>query len=161
MKPTRTGPRPGARDDVERLLAFLHERDAACPLCGYNLRNLTRPECPECHQDLSLTVGIDRPRFGWFLITIAPSIFSGIAALILTSILLNALVFFGGGGPIPAQPLIAVTFCWISGSGALLLARRRLAFIRLAQQVQRLTAILTWAVHVGMFFLLLLSSMLF
>ena len=38
------------------LLDFVRDRDAACPRCGYNLRNLTLPRCPECRHDLVLAV---------------------------------------------------------------------------------------------------------
>ncbi len=66
--------------DTVRLVEFLQDRDAPCPLCGYNLRNLTGDVCPECGQKLLLTVGVHHMRFGWFLATVTPSLFSGIAA---------------------------------------------------------------------------------
>ena len=70
-------------DEVALLLTFLRERDASCPLCGYNLRNLVRPQCPECQEDLILAVGVRKLRFGLFLATITPGLFSGIAAPLL------------------------------------------------------------------------------
>mgnify|MGYP003397905371 CR=1 FL=1 len=39
------------------LVDFLSDHDAPCPVCGYNLKALTRPVCPECKHDLVLTVG--------------------------------------------------------------------------------------------------------
>ncbi len=39
------------------LLDFVRDRDVACPRCGYNVRNLTKPVCPECEEPLVLKVG--------------------------------------------------------------------------------------------------------
>src|ERR1043165_104303 len=46
-------------DDVESptsdaLRTFLAERDVPCPKCGYNLRGLSGPTCPECNTLLAL-----------------------------------------------------------------------------------------------------------
>src|SRR5262245_7579202 len=67
----------------EMLIDFLREHDAACPLCGYNVRALTRPICPECKQELTLTVGMEKGRLGmgWLFAAVAPGFFSGIAAM--------------------------------------------------------------------------------
>ncbi len=64
----------------EMLLECLRDHDAACPVCGYNVRSLTRPICPECRQELVLTVGVLRLRLRWLLAAVAPGFFSGIAA---------------------------------------------------------------------------------
>lgn len=53
--------------DLASLRAFLAERDAACPSCGYNLRGLPSPACPECNQALRLQVGLVEPRLGHFI----------------------------------------------------------------------------------------------
>lgn len=39
------------------LRAFLTDHDWPCPSCGYNLRNLAGPTCPECGTGLELSVG--------------------------------------------------------------------------------------------------------
>ncbi len=44
--------------DGELLIAYLSQRDVPCPACGYNLRQLQRPSCPECGRDLLLSVGV-------------------------------------------------------------------------------------------------------
>lgn len=44
------------------LLEFLLERDAPCPQCGYNLRNLTSDTCPECGEKLQLRVNLVEPK---------------------------------------------------------------------------------------------------
>ena len=50
------------------LLQFLAERDARCPDCHYNLRDLTHDRCPECGQVLRLELAMARPRMGWFIV---------------------------------------------------------------------------------------------
>lgn len=117
------------QDDVARLLStFLHGRDVPCPLCGYNLRDLTRPECPECRHELQLTVGVTRPRFMWFLLAVAPCAFAGIAAgLLLIPMILQPMM---GGGP-PERMVFALdALGWLSALGGLVLVRYRFAFLR-------------------------------
>src|SRR5687767_15104169 len=77
----------------EMLLDFLREHDAPCPVCGYNLKALTRPICPECGQDLVLAVGAARLRLGWLFAAVAPGFFSGIAAVFLLVPIVARLVF--------------------------------------------------------------------
>ena len=74
-------------DETGLLLQFLHNRDASCPRCGYNLRNLTRPVCPECEQPLSLRVDMLRLPLAWLVITLTPSIFSGICGVMLFAVM--------------------------------------------------------------------------
>jgi hypothetical protein len=40
------------------LLEYLKRFDAECPLCHYNLRNLTESRCPECGKAIEVTVGL-------------------------------------------------------------------------------------------------------
>ena len=44
--------------DTDVLRRFLHNRDAPCPRCGYNLRNLEGARCPECGDELVLRVNL-------------------------------------------------------------------------------------------------------
>ncbi len=153
-QPPRGGRDPA--DEVPLLLTFLRERDAACPLCGYNLRNLVRPQCPECRQDLVLSVGIKDLRLGWLVATIAPGIFSGIAAvLLMIPIILVPLL--AGDGSAPWFAVGADLFGWLSGLVAVILLKYRLAFLRLPRDVQRTWAIVAWAIHLAAFFLLVVS----
>ena len=47
-----------ARDDEHAFLWYVRDRDAACPLCGYNVRGLNTNRCPECGRELRLTLGL-------------------------------------------------------------------------------------------------------
>lgn len=51
-------------DDDVLLKAWLRERSAPCPRCGYNLRGLCRGVCPECGAQLRLTV-VAKRRWPW------------------------------------------------------------------------------------------------
>ena len=135
-------------DDVGLLLAFLGERDVGCPLCGYNLRNLTSPQCPECRKDLALSVDVKGLSFLWLLATITPGLFSGIAA----GLLLIPMTFatFTGNSP-PWQVHMVEAFGWLSSLAALVLIKYRFAFLRQPQGVQRAWAAVAWAVHLGAF----------
>ena len=126
------------------LLDFLREHDAACPVCGYNLRALTRPVCPECRQELVLTVGVRRLGLAWLFVVIAPGFFSGIAAcLVLIPTL--AILFEDG---ILLLPLVGgVLFGWCSGVFAIIVAVRRHRFISQSRTRQRWFALLIWLIH--------------
>lgn len=51
---------PGASDEL--LTQYLAQRDAACWGCGYNLRGVQGPSCPECGRTLELA--LSRPGTG-------------------------------------------------------------------------------------------------
>ncbi len=132
------------------LLDFLREHDANCPVCGYNLRALTRPICPECNQELVLTVGVRRLGLGLLFVALAPGFFSGIAACFLC--IPTVAIFFEDGAFIP--PFVgAVLFGWLSGLFAIILAvgavrgRGRIRFIAQSRNRQRWFALLIWLIH--------------
>jgi hypothetical protein len=132
-------------DEVAHLLDYLRERDVPCPVCGYNLRNLTRPVCPECRHDVVLTVGVLQPRLGWLFVAIAPAAFSGIAAgLLMVPIAFSILVW----QEYPPWPFAAAeAFGWLSAAGGLVLVRRRNVFLRQPAAVQGGWAVGVWIVH--------------
>lgn len=49
--------------------AYLADRDAPCPVCGYNMRGLATSTCPECGRRIELRLRRRRPslakRFVW------------------------------------------------------------------------------------------------
>src|SRR5262249_30595996 len=126
------GPAKGAE---EMLLEFLREHEAACPLCGYNLKALTRPVCPECGQELVLTVGAARVRLGWLMAAVAPGFFSGIAAFFLLVPILGRMLL--GDGRKSATLIGVDLFGWSSGVFAILLVVRRQRFLARSRAAQR------------------------
>ncbi len=48
----------------EFLRNYLRGRDVACPGCGYNVRDLVGARCPECGQELVMSVRLSEPRQG-------------------------------------------------------------------------------------------------
>lgn len=141
-----------ADDRTRRLLKFLREHDADCPLCGYNLRGLTEPRCPECRHELVLGVGVRKVHVVWLTITLAPCFFSGIAAVLL----LMPIVWEGG-----APPVILVTdaFGFVSGAGAVVLVIHRRRFMGLKLARQMLWAGIVWAVHFAAFLMLVVAAL--
>lgn len=110
------------------LRGFLAQRDVACPGCGYNLRGLTDPRCPECHQALSLQVGLVEPRLRAYLgavIGLACGVgFSGLLLVYVAITLLRRL----GGAPIGELLLFAGVPFVVEGLCLLLLLRSRVWF---------------------------------
>lgn len=139
-------------DEKDHLLAFLRDRDAECPNCSYNLRDLTKPICPECKEDLVLEVGSRIYPIRWLLITVAPGIFTGITAGVM--MVLVALIGLPPN-PIPLNAIITAIFFALSTvtSIAIIFMHRR--FIRQPQPRQVLWAIGNWVIHLTAFFLFL------
>lgn len=48
--------------DGNLLRAFLHDRDVACPQCGYNLRDQLSDRCPECGERIVLQLSLAEPK---------------------------------------------------------------------------------------------------
>ncbi len=128
------------------LVEFLESNDAPCPVCGYNVRRLTRPVCPECQHHLQLTVGASDVSLRWFLAMIAPGVFSGIAAVFLAiPIIVSPLA---GNGAAPGFIVATDAFGFVSGAAALIMMarRRRLVAMHVAAQQRLMAAV--WVVHV-------------
>lgn len=137
----------------EMLLEFLRDHDAACPVCGYNVRALTRPICPECRQELTLTVGAAQLRLGWLFVAVAPGFFSGIAAFFLLVPIVGQLFIARMMSP---GLIVLDLFGWCSGLLAIIIASRRIRFIAQPVERQRLWALIIWLVHIAAFVLLIL-----
>lgn len=136
---------PHATDEAW-LLAWLAGRDAPCPVCGYNLRDLPQAACPECNQTIRLTVGATRPPMGCFLLTAAPGVFSGIAAFLLAIPIIVVPLTEGGSAPWIIVGTDA--FGWISGILTIVLFRHRYAFMAMSMNTQRMCVALAWIVHI-------------
>jgi hypothetical protein len=132
-------------DATQLLLAFVRDRDVSCPRCAYNLRNLTRPICPECGETFTLRVGAERPVFGLLLLTMAPGIFSGIAAVIFG---LEMLVYPKAH---PPEMWFVYLFGALSGIFAGLLFAWRWRFMKQKQRRQTYWAVGVWAIHIAVF----------
>jgi hypothetical protein len=66
-------------EEETHLRDFLAHTDYPCPGCGYNLRGLPDPVCPECRQELELTVGLTEPHSGALFLAVG-SFFAGAGA---------------------------------------------------------------------------------
>lgn len=134
--------------NTDRLLDFLRDHDAPCPVCGYNLRNLTVPTCPECQHTLELTVGVTGLRIGLYIATLAPFMFSGMAGLALGSLIVTVAAAPGGAGTGPPPMLYLLTVIGLaSGTFAIALLVFRRRFLAFAPGTQRCWAVLAWTVH--------------
>ena len=158
VEPSMTTAAQPPADSDKLLFEFVRDRDAPCPRCGYNVRNLSTPTCPECREALSLSVGFRKPRFGWLLVTVTPGAFSGIAAALLLIPLMIS-VFLPGGPPWPLWGVDA--FGWLSGLAALVLVNYRYAFLRLPQAAQRVWAVMAWAIHIAALAVFIATLLLF
>ncbi len=155
---TTADPPPFDSDKV--LLEFVRDRDAPCPRCGYNLRNLSTPTCPECREALNLAVGFRKPRVAWLLATGIPGAFSGIAAALLLIPLVGSLLF-SASSPAPWPIWSVDAFGWLSGVSALVLVKYRYTFLRQPQAAQRVWAVMAWAIHIAAFAVFMAIAILF
>ena len=73
--------------DRDALRRHLTDHDAPCPNCAYSLRGLASDRCPECNQELRLTVGLAEPRIGLYLLALLPVLSgAGLCAVMLTCV---------------------------------------------------------------------------
>lgn len=126
----------------EQLHTFLKDRDALCPECRYNLRNLTTDRCPECGTPVTLTVG-HASEFSWlWLGFLIPFFLMSGTALSYISIHLVDGVPRGS-----ARFLVAYTYLWLIVTLPLLRTRlwfaartRRTRLVLLAASIAHLLA---------------------
>jgi hypothetical protein len=136
------------------LIEFLAERDAPCPRCGYNLRNLTQPACPECNADLMLKVGLQHPVVHWLLLTLAPSTFCALSMMVF--IVMS--VIHGIPGRFPLAAMLTIGFLIVSGLAGIALALGHRWFMRRREAMQKACAAITWLIHVAAFLAFALSA---
>jgi hypothetical protein len=146
-----------AKGADELLLQFLREYESPCPVCGYNLKALTKPICPECGQELKLAVGATRLRFGWLFAAVAPGFFSGIAAIfVLVPIVIITAI---GNVRLPLRIIAVDVFGWCSGVSAILLAANRQRFITQPLARQGWQALAIWLIHAAALALFIMAAM--
>ncbi len=148
------GPQPSS-DEHALLKSFLHERDALCPVCSYNLRNLTSGTCPECGQRVALRVGTPDLRLGVFVWALAPMLMvAGTGCFLLLVVIME--------GPPPGATFGVwglFTLAAVDVPLAGVLYRKRVSFFRRSRGRQMQAAALLWVLHV--IFMLVFSLNLF
>ena len=149
--------------DIDRmLLDFVRGRDIECPLCGYNLRDLTKTTCPECKHSLEMCVGVQRPPLVPFVLAIAPGIFGGLCAAVLAVIILvNFLVNGGQFVGVPLQIFVLDLLGWLSGLFTIGLIVTRHRFLKAPLPKQRALAAVIWIGNFLVLAILLLIVLVF
>lgn len=103
------------RRDADSLREFLAERDVPCPACGYSLRALESPACPECGLELELRVALTEPRqAAWATGLLGLGAWGGFHGLLLGYVCWM-LLFGGGWGP--EGPEVVLMVCSVLGAG--------------------------------------------
>lgn len=120
-------PAPEGADPL--LVSFLASRDVPCPACGYNLRGVRDPACPECREPLELALlGADRALGGWLLAIVVCALASG-ADLLAAALFAAQYLFWGGqfGAPVVRFTLAAIVALGVvcAASLSVLLRHRR------------------------------------
>jgi hypothetical protein len=153
--PPPSAPPTVRRSDDERamLLAFLADRDVHCPRCDYNLRSLSQPVCPECREELRLTVGVRKLQLHWLFITLAPGAFCMIAVGIF---IVMSLIH----GPPPPQLEIILLLLFLVASAAtgVAIAVWHRGFLRLENATQCFWALAVWGFHLAVFAYMVLHA---
>ena len=119
-------------------------RDRPCPVCGYNLRQLTGNVCPECGQPFKLQVGAVHVRFGLFLLFLAPMLMVGGLGLLFAVISIAE-----SPPPGTAWGFWAIMLAGLAeGPTVILLYRRRVVFQKRSILEQYVIAFLAWSAHI-------------
>lgn len=118
------------------LIEYLRDRDAGCPLCGYNLRGLLSDRCPECGREVRLSVLRAEPHLrAWVTAAVAMGASAGIGMFVLAVIIKE-------GWPPPRMFLLSISLCYFLASipvfAGLVFARGR--FLRLPKSSQSFLA---------------------
>lgn len=142
-----TEPQPSS-DEFALLKSFLLERDALCPVCNYNLRNLASGTCPECGQRVALRVGTPDLRLGVFVWALAPLLMMpGIGCFMLLVVIMEGTP---PGATWGLWGLFSLATVDLPLAGVLY--RKRVSFFRRSRARQVQAAILIWALHVILMF---------
>jgi hypothetical protein len=142
-----TDDRTGVESDEAFLIRYLAERDEPCPLCGYDLRALTSPRCPECGEALRAGVGLAQPQvMAWVALT-APLVASAGIALFM-------LLLYAGRGSLPSDyryPYLrwALVYFWgVAPPLGVFAVWRRRSILRVRESTKWFCAVIAWGVSV-------------
>ena len=128
-------------DDEDLVQAYLRERDVLCPLCGYNLRNLTSPRCPECGERVELHIKLAEPKTAAWLAGVL-GLSAGLGFSVLFLLLVMCL------SPLDLSFLAQAWPLWIGGAVESVLLvmwiRKAMWLRRRSASGRRLAAILCW-----------------
>ena len=126
------------------LLDFVAGRDCPCPVCQYNVRDLTAAVCPECGCALQLQVGTPTPRFGLILLLMGP-----LAAVAGIGMFFGIAFLFEGAPPPRVWGFHAI---WLTGCfdlvGCIVIYRVRHLYMRRGRRSQVVLILLSWVFHV-------------
>ena len=132
------------------LIEFLQERDASCPWCGYNLRNLTGTSCPECHEHLELRVGVPHVPMLWLMLTIAPGCGGGAIAVVIIGL---SLVF----SALPREVVGIAVFCGLSAAASFGIGMSARNFVLMPRGQQIAWAGGSWGIHLALIILFVIG----
>src|ERR1043165_3619182 len=83
-------PSPEQSPSAPLIAQYLEHHDAKCPFCEYNLRNLKVPRCPECGNDIRLTIGMTEPYLlPWISMQLALAMPVGVGLMVSLLLALN------------------------------------------------------------------------
>jgi hypothetical protein len=142
---------PGAAEDrTAMLVEYLGDHDAECPLCGYNLRGLTEPRCPECGKGIGFTVTLAEPYLrAWVALAAASFCSAGVGLFF--ALLMTPRGALPVGEAERALLMAMLSWFWanIPLAGVVLWLRR--PFLRLGRAAQRTLAVAAWLISVAAF----------
>jgi len=127
------------------LRAFIANSDHPCPNCGYNLRGLRASACPECNQELKLTIGLVEPKLGaWLAGVLGLAVGAGFSLMMMGYLMFTAMLW--ATNPFQQADVIFVIVLPAVFMGACLLAllRNRGRFRKLALPIRIGVAVTCW-----------------
>lgn len=125
--------------DQAILVAYLKDRDVACPECDYNLRDQTSNLCPECGRQIQLAIASnDSSLTAWIMLAFGVFTTAGCGLLFI--------IYFGVNGYYPpVGPEVSAALLYFMASPLLagLAVRGRRGFLKLPAGVQMNIAIVS------------------